>query len=58
MFVKTVELDGVIESEDPAKIVQFLENIFTTYDKIIKTYEKVHKVRNNQQEKITQFKNK
>lgn len=44
MFINTVDFNSLVNNSEPGQIVNFINSTVNIYDKIVATYDKVHKI--------------
>lgn len=44
MFVNTVDFSNIVKSAEPNQLVKFVNSTIAVYDRVVSTYDKVHKV--------------
>jgi hypothetical protein len=46
MFANTADFSSIIKDAEPKEIIDFINTTISMYDKVVATYDKVHKVNN------------
>lgn len=44
MFVNTVDFNVIVNNSEPSQIINFINSTVNIYDKIVSTFDRVHKV--------------